>query len=110
MALINCKECQEEVSDSALTCPKCGTQLRKLKRGFFGVLFKWGFILFNVLMVAWLISYWGSIGELTSATSSEAERAGAAIGGTLGTGVLFSVWLFGSIILGLFVLFTRPRA
>ncbi|WP_140308924.1 zinc ribbon domain-containing protein, partial [Vibrio parahaemolyticus] len=27
MALINCPECETEVSDSALKCPKCGVQL-----------------------------------------------------------------------------------
>jgi hypothetical protein len=26
MALINCEDCQSEISDSALVCPKCGRQ------------------------------------------------------------------------------------
>ena len=34
---------------------------------------------------------------------------GAAIGGTIGTGMLMGVWIFGDIILGMFVLFTRPK-
>lgn len=34
MALIKCPECQKEVSDSALCCPACGKQLKKLKRSF----------------------------------------------------------------------------
>jgi len=29
MALINCPECNKEVSDTALTCPHCGYQLRR---------------------------------------------------------------------------------
>lgn len=33
----------------------------------------------------------------------------AAIGGTIGTGVLISFWGFGDLILGLLVLFTRPK-
>jgi hypothetical protein len=110
MALINCPECQAEVSDTALKCPKCGVQLRKPKRGFFGKLFKWGFIGFNILMVIWLFSYWGSVGELANTAGSEAEKAGAAIGGTIGTGMLFGIWVFGDIILGLFVMFTRPKS
>ena len=110
MALINCPECQAEVSDSALKCPKCGVQLRKAKRGFFGKLFKWSFILFNILMLVWLVSYWGAIGEMTNTVSSDAEKAGAAIGGTIGTGMLFGLWVFGDIILGLFVMFTCPKA
>ncbi|QJT21670.1 hypothetical protein IBG34_04770 [Aeromonas media] len=108
MSLINCPECASEVSDSALKCPKCGIQIRKPKRGFFGKLFKWGFILFNLLMAFWLFSYWGSVGEMMHDTS-EAGQAGAAIGGTIGTGVLISFWGFGDLILGLLVLFTRPK-
>ena len=110
MALINCPECQTEVSDTALKCAKCGVQLRKPKRGFFGKLVKWGFIGFNILMVIWLFSYWGSVGDLASTAGSEAEKAGAAIGGTIGTGMLFCLWVFGDIILGLFVMFTRPKS
>jgi hypothetical protein len=110
MAIINCPECQNEVSDSALKCTKCGVQLRKPKRGFFGKLFKWGFILFNILMVAWLFSYWGSVGNIVEGASSGAEQAGATIGATIGTGMLFSIWVFGDIILGLFVLFSRPKS
>lgn len=110
MALINCPECSAQVSDSALKCPKCGVQLRKPKRGFFGKLIKWSFIVFNILMIFWLFSYFGSVGEITNATGSDAGKAGAAIGGAIGTGMLLSVWVFGDIILGLFVLLTRPKA
>lgn len=110
MALINCPECSSEVSNSALKCPKCGVQLREPKRGFFGKLFIWGFIGFNILMVIWLFSYWVSVGEIANTTTSEAEKAGAAIGGTIGTGMLFGFWVCGDIILGLFVLLTRPKS
>ncbi|EKO3534171.1 hypothetical protein K1L80_000730 [Vibrio fluvialis] len=110
MTLIHCPECQAEVSNSALKCPKCGMELRKAKRGLFGLLFKWSFILFNILMLLWLVSYWGSIGEMTDTITSDAEKAGAAIGGTIGTGLLLGLWVFGDIILGLFVMFTRPKS
>ena len=36
MALINCPECNAEVSSSALDCPKCGVSLNKPKRTIFG--------------------------------------------------------------------------
>ena len=108
MALVNCPECEAEISDAAMDCPKCGVQLRKPKRGFFGNIFKWTFIIFNILMIVWLFAYWGAVSEITSTSGSEAEQVGAAIGATLGTGMLFSIWVFGDIILGLFVLFTRP--
>ena len=110
MAMIKCPECSSEISDSALKCPSCGIQLRKLKRSFFGKLIKWSFIGFNILMVIWLFSYWSDISELTDSVGSDAEKAGAAIGGTIGTGLLFGIWVFGDFILGLFVLITRPKS
>lgn len=109
MALINCPECQAEVSDVALKCPKCGVQLRKLNRGFFGKLFKWCFVGFNILMAIWLI---GGMGAATEGMEvmSEAEKAGTAIGAGLGAAMILGIWVFGDIILGLFVLFTRPKS
>ncbi|ANW00928.1 hypothetical protein LMTR13_12860 [Bradyrhizobium icense] len=59
-------------------------------------------------MVAWLFSYWSAVLPMAT-TGSEAGRAGAAIGTTLGTGFIISIWTCGSIVLGLFVLFTRGR-
>ncbi|XEI31197.1 zinc ribbon domain-containing protein [Aeromonas veronii] len=108
MSLIKCPECSAEVSDAALKCPKCGAQIRKPKRGFFGKLFKWGFILFNLLMVFWLVSYWGSVGDMMQG-ANDAEKAGGVIGTTIGTGMIFGIWGFGDLILGLFVLLTRPK-
>lgn len=109
MALINCPECETEVSDTALKCPKCAVQLRKPKRGFFGKLIKWGFIGFNILMVIWLI------GGMSAATDgidamSEAGKAGAAIGAGLGVTMILGIWVIGDIILGLLVLLTRPKS
>lgn len=110
MALINCPECASEVSNSALKCPKCGVQLRKPRRGFFGTLIKWIFIAFNILMLISMFQYFASIGELTNAADSEAARTGTAIGATIGIGMLISVWGFGDIILGILVLLTRPKS
>lgn len=109
MAMINCPECSSEVSDTALKCPSCGVQLRKPKRGFFGKLVKWGFIGFNVLMVIWLVGGMGAATEGMDAMS-EAEKAGTAIGAGIGIAMIFGVWVVGDIILGLFVLFTRPKS
>lgn len=108
MALINCPECSTQVSDTALKCPSCGVQLRKPKRGFFGKLVKWGFIIFNILMVFWLISGLGAATEGMD-VMSEAERAGATIGTGIGVALILGIWLIGDVILGLFVLFTRPK-
>lgn len=40
---------------------------------------------------------------------SGAEQAGAAIGIGIGPMLILSIWVIGDIILGLFVLFTRPK-
>ncbi len=34
MALINCPECGNQVSDTAFTCPACGKQIRDPQAGF----------------------------------------------------------------------------
>jgi hypothetical protein len=109
MAMINCPECSSEVSDTALKCPSCGVQLRKPKRGLFGKLIKYSFIGFNILMAIWLVVGMGASTEGMEAMS-EAEKAGTAIGAGLGMTIIFGIWVFGDIVLGLFVLFTRPKS
>lgn len=109
MALVSCPECSVEISDTAPKCMKCGVQLRKPKRGFWGKLIKYTFIGFNLLMAWALIAGLGAAGETVSAASSSAEQAGAAIGTGIGAAMILSIWVFGDIILGLFVLFTRPK-
>ncbi len=109
MALIQCTECQSEVSSSALTCPKCGFQLKKPKRGFFGFLFKWSFILFNLFMCYAVFAGMDGATDRMNEMSG-AERTGATIGTGLGLFMLLGIWAMGDLILGLFVLFTRPKA
>jgi GYF domain 2 len=77
------------------------------KRGFFGKLIKFLFIVFNLLMIVWLASYWAQIGELVNQTQSEAGKTGAAIGVTIGTGFILFFWVAGDVILGLLTLLTR---
>lgn len=109
MALISCPECQNSVSDSAFKCPNCGVLLRKPKRSFMGKLFKWSFIGFNILMAFW---FFAGMSNATRGIENlnGAEQAGAAIGTGLGAFIILTVWVIGSIILGLFVMFTRPKA
>ncbi|GGF38173.1 hypothetical protein GCM10011321_31390 [Youhaiella tibetensis] len=77
------------------------------KRGFFGWLFLILFILFNVLMLIWMI---GGMNAATSVvTTSEAEQAGRAIGTAIGAGMILFIWVAGAVILGLFALLTRGR-
>jgi len=109
MALINCPECNSEVSGTASKCPKCGFQLIKPKRGLLGKLIKWTFILFNILMVFLWFSYTGHVADTIQTTTSSAEEAGTLIGGTVGVGLIFAIWFFGDFILGIFVFLTRPK-
>jgi hypothetical protein len=102
MSLIQCKECNAEVSDTALSCPKCGKQLRKPSRSLFGKLIKWLFILFNLFMFYSLVKGMGAVSELENSTAAH-------VGGGIGLMMILSLWVMGDIILGLFVLFTRPK-
>ena len=110
MALVNCPECSKEISDSALKCPSCGHQVRKPKRSLFGKAVKWIFILFNIFMIYCLFAGVGGGGEVMNSATSEAERAGAAIGTGLGMMVIGSIWVIGDIIIGMIVFLTRPKA
>jgi hypothetical protein len=109
MALISCPECDAKVSDTALKCTQYGVQLRKAKRTFMGKVFKWAFILFNVLMAWWLVAGMNAASKVIDAGGSEAAQAGAAIGTGLGAMMVLIIWFIGAVVLGMFVLFTRPK-
>tara|TARA_B100001123_G_C15302480_1_gene1021515 strand:- start:1627 stop:1959 length:333 start_codon:yes stop_codon:yes gene_type:complete len=110
MAMINCKDCGKEVSDTALKCPSCGVQLRKAKRTVMGKVFLLLFIFFNILMIAWIWAGVSATQDVMQTAGSELEEAGTAIGAGIGTTMLVIVWVLGDIILGLPVLFTRPKS
>jgi hypothetical protein len=82
------------------------TEVRK--RSVLGHVVKWVFILFNVLMLTWLIF---GIGGATEGYEqmSEAEQAGTAIGAGIGVMMILTIWVLGDIILGIGVLLTRGR-
>ncbi|MBK9928820.1 MAG: zinc ribbon domain-containing protein [Saprospiraceae bacterium] len=109
MALINCKECNAEVSDKALDCPKCGAKLRSPKRSIFGVIIKYSFILFNLLMLWFFITGVGEAAKSIHTADSEAGQAGAAIGTGIGAMFVIGIWVAGDVILGLMTLLTRPK-
>lgn len=109
MALVNCKECNAEISDKALDCPKCGATLKKPKRTIFGKIVKWSFIGFNLLMLMWMVFGVGGAAETIDSASSDAEKAGAAIGTGLGAMMIIFIWVAGDVVLGLMTLLTRPK-
>ncbi|MBR0994163.1 hypothetical protein JQ580_25915 [Bradyrhizobium japonicum] len=77
----------------------------KYQRGTFGTFIKWAFIAFNVVMLVWIIG--GFHAASTIEVHSNAERAGRAIGSAIGVASLLTLWVFGDVILGVMVLFTR---
>ena len=78
-------------------------------RTAFGKIIKWLFIGFNLLMIVWIIFGFNAASESMQGTVNDAERAGAAIGTTLGMGMLIVLWALGDVILGMFVQFTRRK-
>lgn len=78
------------------------------KRGFFGKVFLGIFWIWNALMVYGLVSGLVNVGKSGMGTT-EAERAGAAIGTAIGVGMILWVWVLGAAILGLLVFFSRGQ-
>ncbi|GDY26403.1 MULTISPECIES: hypothetical protein [Agarivorans] len=107
--LINCPTCSKEIASTSHKCVGCGSLINKPKRSIFGKLIKWSFILFNIFMAWWMFA--GMDAATTTMDSLEgAEAAGAAIGTGIGAMLISGIWVIGDIILGLFVLFTRPKS
>lgn len=51
MALVNCHECNKQVSDTARTCPNCGAPVRATQQR----ILKWNLTVFAIGMVMILI-------------------------------------------------------
>jgi hypothetical protein len=79
------------------------------KRGVFGKLFKWGFVLFNILMAIWFFGGLFSVGGQVASETSTARQVGGAIGVTLGLTMVVGLWLVGDLILGVLALATRGK-
>ena len=94
---MKCPECGASVSDSATQCGKQG--------GYFGKIF----LLFNVLMLLWVITGMNATSDVVTKAATEAEKAGATIGTGIGAAFMFFVWAIGDIITGLLALMTRPK-
>lgn len=78
-------------------------------RTLFGKIIKWVFILFNILMLVWLVGGFSAASQHVGNATSEAARAGAAIGTALGVGMIMTIWVMGDVIIGILVLLTRRK-
>lgn len=79
----------------------------KSDRSFFSKVNKWIYISFHALMLFWWLSYTSDVAGMMN--GSDASNAGAAIGGAIGTSMIFTIWgLFGFF--GAFIVFmTRAK-
>ena len=77
------------------------------KTGFLGAIFRVLFWSWQALMVFWIVSYSSDVSPRLQAATNSAHHTGTVIGTTLALGSIFFFWLAGSVIFGLFVLFTR---
>jgi len=109
MSMIDCWECGVQVSATDTKCPNCSVRLQKPESGFFVTILKWEFILFNCMMVAWLIHSIGGADIVKSQTTSEITQTSSMDYTTFGTAVIFVIWLIGDLILGVFLLLTLPK-
>lgn len=127
MALIQCEECSKEISDKANTCIHCGAPIErnnyippsskeykpqfieKPKRTFIGKIIKLLFITFNILMAWWMFEGMSSATDVINNSTNSTGKAGAQIGTAIGFSFILGIWTMGDIILGLFVLLTRPK-
>lgn len=107
--LINCPECSSKVSDQATKCVSCGIRLREPRRGFFGRVFKWLFVVFNVLMLLYLITFMIIVIDAFPVIADQVGRGVAINHSTIGFLEILGTWMAGDIILGMLVMFTKPR-
>jgi hypothetical protein len=77
------------------------------KTGLWGTISRILFWGWQGLMVFWLFAYAADVAPLLNTPATQAEQVGAGIGATIAVGTIVFFWLSGSVILGLFVLFTR---
>ena len=102
MALITCTECGVAIVGDVPSCPKCGAQIPKAKRSPFGIFVKWLFILFNILMPVWILAGLYVYSAYPHSNTSYLDPR-------FGFILLIGMWVIGDVILGVFMLFTRPK-
>lgn len=87
--------------------PTITTETRK--RGLFGwivaILF-WGW---NAIMGWSFIGGLGATGEGYKSAATNGQQTAYTIGSTIGFGLILMLWMFGAVILGLMMMFTRGK-
>ena len=101
MALVNCPECEKEISDKTYKCNNCGFVINKPKRGVTGVIFKSLFIIFNAIMIFLLVTMW------MSNSTADVDMGTASV---IGSGMIIFIWILIGLPLGIMNYVTRPKA
>ena len=85
------------------------TQIEKRKRGLFGWVVAILFYGFNAAMILMIVLTWVGVGSVVESNYDDTSVAAVGIAGFLGTVALFWFWLFGSVVLGIMMFFTRGK-
>lgn len=75
------------------------------KLSIFGWIWRILLLVWQAAMIGWIVSYISTVAPMVEAGG--AEGTGAAIGGTIGIWFIITIWVGGTVIIGLFVLLTR---
>lgn len=80
----------------------------KPNRSLVGSVFKWWFIIFNLLMVFWIFSIGSATDEAIDESESEFDEDVNAIGGGIAMTMVCGVWFIGAVIFGMLAMVTKP--
>ena len=71
----------------------------------------WAIIIWTVLMIVWAVTVTNAVGQ--ACTAEQANRGacelGANVGGALGVGLIFFIWLIGFLVLTVIWFMSRPQ-
>ncbi|MCB9947758.1 MAG: hypothetical protein H6842_08010 [Rhodospirillaceae bacterium] len=81
--------------------------IEKRSRGPLGRLVAIVFWGFNLLMLLWLLSAIGVIGNQLDSAASDVQQTATTIGAGIGFSMILGVWLIGALVLGLVKFLTR---
>jgi len=86
-----------------------GTMIEgKPNRSLVGSVFKWWFIIFNILMIVWIFSIGSETDEAIDESESELDEDINAAAGGIAMTLVCGVWFVGAIIFGMLAMVTKP--
>ena len=80
----------------------------KPNRSLVGNIFKWWFIIFNILMIFWIFSIGDEAGDAVDESESEFEEGVNAAAGGIAMTLVCGVWFIGAVIFGMLAMVTKP--